>query len=360
MENKVKSKAWKFRVLVFLAISLTLSLGFYYNEGNHNISLRVDNEVKDVASRANTVEEFLLDEGISVEKGAYMNVDPDTELQDNMDIVIKNPSTYTISIGEDEFEVKSLENTARGILNDNGVKIEIKDYTYPALDEEVSSNSKIELYQVREVIEVATEPIPYEKVVNKSKKLDLGKEKLVQEGKEGKKQFHITKEYVNGEFVDEEVVKEEIVEEPVPQVVEKGTKPIVVASRASTPKTKAAPAPKTSGSKGDLQYSNVITMSATAYDLSYASCGKNPGDRGYGITASGTKARPGAVAVDPRVIPLGTRLYIESLDGWGDYGFATAEDTGGAIKGNKIDLFYHSSRDVANFGRRNVKVYILK
>ena len=72
------------------------------------------------------------------------------------------------------------------------------------------------------------------------------------------------------------------------------------------------------------------------------------------------KAGPGVVAVDPRVIPLGTKLYIESMDGWPDYGYAVAGDTGGAIKGNKIDLFYHSSKTVRQFGRRNVRVKILK
>ncbi len=101
-------------------------------------------------------------------------------------------------------------------------------------------------------------------------------------------------------------------------------------------------------------------MTATAYDLSFQSTGKRPGDRYYGITASGTKARPGVVAVDPRVIPLGTRLYVQSLDGTKDYGFAIAEDKGGAIKGNKIDLFFETANEVRRFGRRKVKVYILK
>ena len=65
------------------------------------------------------------------------------------------------------------------------------------------------------------------------------------------------------------------------------------------------------------------------------------------------------MAVDPRVIPLGTRLYVQSLDGSSDYGFAVAEDTGGAIKGNKIDLFFETAEQVRQFGRRRVKVYIL-
>ena len=155
------------------------------------------------------------------------------------------------------------------------------------------------------------------------------------------KNIKIKKVFENGKLVSEGIVGEEIIEEPTPKITEKGTKNIVACSR------------------GKIRYKKVITMIATAYDNSYKSCGKNQGDKYYGITASGTKARVGAVAVDPRVIPLGTKLYVESLDGTKDYGFCIAEDTGGAIKSNKIDLFFNTSSEVRNFGRRKVKVYIL-
>jgi len=69
--------------------------------------------------------------------------------------------------------------------------------------------------------------------------------------------------------------------------------------------------------------------------------------------------REGAVAVDPRVIPYGTILYVESVDGRFNYGYCIAEDTGGGIKGNRIDLFYESSSTVGSFGRRDVRVYIV-
>ena len=112
--------------------------------------------------------------------------------------------------------------------------------------------------------------------------------------------------------------------------------------------------------KGDnFSYSKVINCNATAYDLSFQSCGKRPGQSGYGITASGTQAQYGTVAVDPRVIPLGTRMYIESADGSFVYGYCVAEDTGGAIKGNKVDLFFNTNSECLQFGRRSVKVYIL-
>jgi 3D (Asp-Asp-Asp) domain-containing protein len=84
-----------------------------------------------------------------------------------------------------------------------------------------------------------------------------------------------------------------------------------------------------------------------------------PGHPAYGITATGTYAKLGTVAVDPRVIPLGTKMYIVSTDGSVVYGYCTAEDTGGAIKGNKVDLFYNTTAECMQFGRRSVYVYIL-
>jgi len=70
-------------------------------------------------------------------------------------------------------------------------------------------------------------------------------------------------------------------------------------------------------------------------------------------------AQRGVVAVDPKVIPLGTKLYIESPDGSYVYGCAVAGDTGGAIKGNRIDLFMDTYSECMQFGRRTMNVYIL-
>ncbi len=168
-----------------------------------------------------------------------------------------------------------------------------------------------------------------------------GYEKVVQDGSDGMKKSVYQEIYVDGELISKNLEEEIVYKEPVDKIIEIGTKKHLVTSR------------------GGFRYSNELVLTATAYDLSYESTGKNPGDPEYGITASGTKAQPGTVAVDPRVIPLGTKLYVASIDGSPDYGFATAEDTGGAIKGNKIDLFMEDGKDCDNFGRRKVKVYIL-
>ena len=109
-----------------------------------------------------------------------------------------------------------------------------------------------------------------------------------------------------------------------------------------------------------IEYTDVIQLEATAYCACYECCGKHPGNKWYGITATGTRAKVGTIAVDPKIIPLGTEVYIEGLGGAKNYGFATAEDTGGAIKGKIIDLYFNTHKETVNWGRQQVNVYILK
>lgn len=94
-------------------------------------------------------------------------------------------------------------------------------------------------------------------------------------------------------------------------------------------------------------------MEATAYCSCYKCTGKHPGDPGYGITKSGVRVKPGIVAVDPKVIPLGTKLWIEGC------GNAVAADIGWGIKGNRIDIYMDRHNDASEFGRKMVRVKVL-
>lgn len=99
-----------------------------------------------------------------------------------------------------------------------------------------------------------------------------------------------------------------------------------------------------------------LTVISTAYCSCKLCCGKSPSHPAYGITASGKKASWGTVAVDPKVIPIGSKLRIE---GFGNMIFR-AEDTGGAIKDNKIDLWYESHFRAKTFGKKKLIVTIIK
>ena len=345
MENSSVNKAWKFKVLTILAIATTLSLGVFMYQGNE-VTILVGDEVISLTSYASTVEDLLAKEDILLEEGSSINTALDAKIKNDMVIIIKNPKPYIVASGDVTEEVMSVYDTVGEVLGSLGIHLEGRDYTEPSFNSEISPGSTIQVFRIKEEIEVVEAKIPFEKQTKKNNKLDKGISNIVQEGVDGLKKTEIKKEYINGELNSTVVINETIAIDPISQITERGTKELVVASR--------------SGSRPNVDESAAIRMSATAYDLSYASTGKKPGDKYYGITASGTRARPGVVAVDPKVIPLGTKLYIESTDGTKDYGYATAEDKGGAIKGNKIDLFFETAQQVKSFGRRNVKVYILK
>ena len=93
------------------------------------------------------------------------------------------------------------------------------------------------------------------------------------------------------------------------------------------------------------KYVRVMTMHASAYSA------QDPGNSNY--TATGSRLKKGIASVDPRIIPLGTKIFIEG------YGYAVADDVGGAIKGSRIDLAFNSRAEALRFGRQTVKVYIL-
>lgn len=110
---------------------------------------------------------------------------------------------------------------------------------------------------------------------------------------------------------------------------------------------------KASAEAAERQFkSEAIEMVATAY-----APGAHDNGKWGDLTHIGTKVRPGIIAVDPKLIPLGSRVYIEFADGHGAY--ATAEDTGGAIKGKRIDIAMATVDEAYEFGMQKAKVYIL-
>ncbi|RPF49615.1 3D (Asp-Asp-Asp) domain-containing protein [Thermodesulfitimonas autotrophica] len=142
---------------------------------------------------------------------------------------------------------------------------------------------------------------------------------------------------------------------PKPPALE--AKPPNQAGSEGPPRDPGDPAPRkvscTRSELPDRGASRVVRVVATGYTAGYESTGKRPGDPGYGITRSGLPAARGACAVDPDVIPLGSVLFVPG------YGYAVALDTGGAIKGNRIDLFFPEEREALAWGRRAVQVFIV-
>ncbi|MDR1642446.1 MAG: G5 domain-containing protein [Clostridiales bacterium] len=213
--------------------------------------------------------------------------------------------------------------------------------TAASLPSPVEEGMRLELSSFYDIVELQRETIPFETQEVEDSELLKGNTEVVQEGADGEKEIATKISFMKEEEVSREIVSEKVILEPVPKIVKIGTK------------VEVKPVVKESGSTPEFSYSKKLTMSASAYTAGVESTGKKPGSSGYGITASGMRVAHGVVSVDPRVIPLGTKLYVEG------YGYSIAADTGGAIKGNKIDLYMESLSAARQFGRRNVTVYIL-
>ncbi len=232
-------------------------------------------------------------------------------------------------------------------------------------------------------VENYTVPIPYKTVYCNDSTLPLGEEKVIAEGRDGEMRCIADVYYADGKEVSRTVTSQVVIQTAANRVIARGayiaattplpmpTDPPATTPKPTTPKPTTPPStskpvtrPTTPSNSGSPVISgNTITTSsgevltftkklncvATAY-----SC-----DGEVGYTASGTVARVGAIAVDPSFIPLGTRMYIVSNDGQYIYGYAVAEDTGGSIKGNKIDLYFNTSDECWTFGVRDCTVYIL-
>ena len=160
-----------------------------------------------------------------------------------------------------------------------------------------------------------------------------GEYKVTKEGTPGQKNVTYLVKKTDGVVVSTEVVAEEIVNMPVKGEAELGVGGTVTASDGTV-----------------YNYSYKRLMEATAY--TYV-----PGLTTW-TTATGARLKKGIVAVDPREIPMHTEMYI-TCDVF-EYGYGVAEDTGGAIKGNIIDLAFMTVDECINFGRRNVWVYFIE
>lgn len=225
-------------------------------------------------------------------------------------------------------------------LDEKRISVRETDELSVPYEETVTDEMEIEITRVDYEVVTSTKNVPYHTVRQANPTLEKGTTIVLSQGEMGELVETTQIRYENGEEVARNT-DAQFAKLPVDCVLEYGTQEVV-----------------TTASGERFSYSRVIDCLATAYD---ASAEENGGYAGQ--TATGVPLLPGVVAVDPRVIPLGSRLYIEVVGtkGWsgGDYGFAVAADTGGAIKGNRVDLFFASRSVCNNFGRRDVRVYVL-
>lgn len=324
------------KLIVVATVCLILATSYTYSAMKKDITIEDIDGVKVISTFKNTVGDVLKENSIAIKTQDKINVDMADKIKDGMAIKISRAREVTIHSDGKEAVLLTTAPDVKSALGEAQIQLGEKDRVEPALDTAINGNIKIDVIRVEEKIVKQEMKMDFTNQVNKSDKLDKGIVTVVKKGSSGLKELAIKVIFENGKEVKREIAEEKIIKEPIDGIIEEGTRTTFVSSRGQV-----------------TRFVRALKMTATAYDATFESTGKRPDHPQYGITYSGLKVRHGIVAVDPKVIPLGTWLYVEG------YGEALAADKGGAIKGNRIDLYYESPKDVAKYGRRTVKVYVL-
>lgn len=257
----------------------------------------------------------------------------------------------TIIDGGEQKVISAVNGTVEEALANAGIELpDSDDVISVALTDEAEENMVVTIDRVEYVTSTSTETVQYSTVTKNDSTLAAGTTKVSVQGVNGSKEVTTTRKLVNGKVVDT-TVTEKVTKQPVNKVVLNGTKKSSSSSTTSNNSASVNTGSKTLTIGGKtVSYSKVLTGSGTAYTA-----------KSGAKTATGQVAREGLVAVNPNVIPYGTRLYITTVDGSWTYGYAVAADTGSALKNGSalVDLYYSSESKCRSFGRRQVKVYIL-
>lgn len=291
------------RINVQRAVPITLDLG--------------DGQPRQIETAATTVGQALAAAGVQLYLADRVSPDLTAPLRPNLRIEVQQSRPVRVIVDGRTLRTRTLRSAIGDVLTDLGVTLVGEDYTQPPLDAPVEANTEVQVVRVKEDIFIEQEIIPYDtvRIADPTMELDTYNETA---GANGIRQKRTVIRYENGQEVRRDTDPDFIVlQQPVNKEYRYGTN--IVIRTVQTP-------------DGPVEYWRKIRAYATSY--SAATSGTPKTAKWYGITATGLPMRKGIVAVDPSVIRLGTKLYVEG------YGVGLAADTGGGVRGRWVDLGY--------------------
>lgn len=289
------------------------------------VQLTVDGETFTVRTPAPTVGEALADLsnrlGLDLKVTDEVNLERDSKMTADALIEVRRAVPIKVKVDGEEFDTYLAPRTVEETLKKLDIALGEKDKVSLPIDYVIEAEDEIQVVRVEEKIETIKSDIPYQTVA-KLADFPLGlPDRVVTNGVNGQHEQVVKITLEDGVEVARQVLKQEVLRAPVNRVVSRGSQTTI--SRGG----------KT------FEFKRAYLMRATAYS-------------GGGRTATGHEVRYGIIAVDPRVIPLRTEVYVEG------YGEAIALDTGGAIKGNRVDLYMNTEEAAWSWGVRPVVVYV--
>lgn len=318
MSGKIQKKyivligAAAFLLMVGLAVIAVTQMA------SKDIEVTINGAAEKYETTSRTVGEFLEEKQIKLDKLDVVSPKKTKWIADGDTIKITKAVPFTVSADGQLKSLKALPKSIAETLESFKIAVGTEDRVTPALSEQLTAGTEIVVNRIIKKKKSVLKTVDYKIETKSDTALPAGTTKVVSEGKKGQVKITYACIYSDGKLIKKKELSRKIVKKPVARIVAKGTKETI----------------------SGKEYKKKFTVKAYAYS-------------GGGHTALGTAAREGAIAVDPNVIPLGTKVYVEG------YGFATAEDTGGDIKGNTIDVYKNSESACNRWGVRYVTIYIL-
>jgi uncharacterized protein YabE (DUF348 family) len=362
--GKLIAAKWKHEHLRMILIGAILSFAVItmYTSLVHGASAKsvtvVDGGISaNYETRSSDVAGLLAENNIHIGPFDHVSIPLGEPLLKGGSLVIDRAKQFSI-LADGKQQVKyTTEQTVGDALKALNIPVGPQDRVLPALNAPLQEGLNVSVVRVRTETFETKHPIQFTVVQQKDANLTVGKQKVVTAGKQGVLVRKRVRVFEDGKLVREQVVNQAVAHPAIQQVVAVGSKKQAAATKLAYKTVKVSNADNVLRMNGRTikvrHMMNNVTL--TAYTAGVASTGKAKGHPEYGITASGRTVQEGrTIAVDPRLIPLGWWVYIEGV------GLRRAEDTGSAIKGRKIDVYYDSEKYADRFGlKRGFTVYVI-
>ncbi len=333
VSNKKKRSTLSYALLtgILVAVVALASIAVAAVTDKQVIVSAWDRQVR-VHNPGKTVREAVAAAGIVIGPEDRVLPDLDSPVKNGMEIEIRAAEPVFVVKGEEAITLMTSDLRVSSVLAKAAVEPGPDDIVVPPMDHGVPASGIVKVVEVTFAEVTEDIRIPYATERRNDSSIEAGLYKTYRYGTNGVSRANYKVRYEDGSEVSREELSRELVTEPTAQILLVGT--LQEVSRGGE----------------NIRFSRAIEVRSTAYCPCTKCCGPNA----KGVTALGLPAKPGVIAVDPRIVPLGTRVYVDG------YGYALAADTGSAIKANRIDVCFETHEEALRWGMRNTKIYVLE
>ena len=318
----------------------------------HDVLIYDEGKLVKVVTISGTIGDAIEKSGIKLKDGDKLSINKSVAVTENTKVDIYRAFSVTLISDGRKQKIRTVECTVEELLNKAGVRVGEDDIVIPELSAKLSKSGKVQVKRVTYKESKKTVAVKYKTKVEYDDAMYEEQVKVKQKGKDGQQINYYKKKYIDGKYDSSELVKTEVIKDPVSKIVVWGSKKSLYGGNIARQVISELTPPfriDMDENNRPVKYKKKIVGKATAYCTGT-------------ITSTGRKAQPGVVAVDPREIPYGTKLYIVSSDNQYVYGYAIAGDTGGFIYNSDtvVDLYIRGYSEAKRFGRRTVEIYVLE